>query len=161
MTYIIGSLLQRLANQGKCFTFVTGFTVVAGTAETDFVLIRNPSGSGKKVSLSEFLMTIDSATAQRSIFKFYRNPTITNVGTPITLFKVNPNGAISPTVLAYSSPTISNRGSLIQGFRVDNVTYGRNQKLSRFLVEGADLLITVQGSTNNIEHNLTAVWAET
>ena len=157
---VVTSLWQDMSRQGFGFTTITGFVTIAGTSETDFMLMRNPAGSGVLVRLKEFLMTIGGTSAQRSIFRFYRSPTITSVGTPITVSKVLSTGTNTSEVLSYQTPTISSRGFLIQLFSVDFNTVIRDQDLARYLIEGGDLLITVQGSVTNLEHNLVAVWVE-
>lgn len=154
------TLWQVESRAGMGFTTLTGFVTIAGTTETDFMLMRNPSGSGVLCRFYEFIMTINSATAQRSIFRFYRSPTVSADGTPLTISKVLATGTPTTKLLAFQTPTISDRGSLIQMFSIENVTYPRMQDLGRYLVQNAELLITVQGTTTNIEHNILGVWAE-
>lgn len=154
------TLWQKMSRNGQGFTAVTGFVTVSGTAEFDFMLIRNPGLSGNLVRLKEFFLTVGGAVTNTSIFRFYRAPTITNTGAAITINKVLSSSSTASTTLAYQSPTISNRGGLIQLFSVDFKTLDRDQELSRYLVEGADILVTVQGSVTNIEHNVVFVWGE-
>jgi len=154
------SLWQILSREGKGFTVVSGFITIPTATETDFMLLRNPTGSNILSRLKEIFMTIGGTSAQRSIFRFYRTPVITAVGTPLSIFKVLSIGTLTSQLLAYQSPTISARGTLIQLFAVDFNTLSRDQDLGRYLTEGADLLITVQGSTSNLEHNISLVWAE-
>lgn len=153
-------LWQVMSRNGLGFTSVSGFVSIANTNETDFMLMRNPANSGVLVRLSEFLLTLGATATQRSIFRFYRTPTITDVGTPMTVSKVLPTSSNTNKALMYQSPTISARGSLIQLFSVEFSTFSRNQELGRYLVQGSDLLITAQASNNNIEHSVVTVWAE-
>lgn len=153
-------LWQKMSRAGQGFTSLTGFVTVSGTVETDFMLIRNPLGSGVLIRLKEFMLTTGSSATQSSIFRIYRNPTVTSTGTPLTISKVLTTAAQNPAALTYQSPTISNRGILIQLFEVDFRTFIRDQELSRYIPAGTDILITVQGSTTNLEHNVLAVWAE-
>ena len=150
---------QRMARQGKGFTTVTGFVSVAAT-ETDFMLIRNPANSGRLVLLKEFGMTIGATATQQSIFRFYRAPTVTGIGTPLTVNKVLSTGTTVSVVLAYQAPTISARGTLIQAFGVDFSTLVRDQDLARFIAPGADVLITIDPDIASVDHNIVAVWAE-
>lgn len=154
------NLWQNLSRNGSGFTTITGFVTIAGTTEVDFMLLKNPGASGILCRFSEFIMSIQTATAQRSVIRFYRQPTITDNGTPLTISKVLSTGAQTTALTAFQTPTISDRGSLIQMFIIDNVTYQRNQELGRFLTQNSNLLITVQGTLTNIEHNIVAVWAE-
>lgn len=154
------SLWQTMSRDGFGFSAVSGFVTIAGTSETDFILIRNPQGSGVLVRLYEFTMTLGASATQRSLFRFYRAPTVSDVGTPMTINKVLATHPNTSKINVYQTPTISNRGSLIQLFSVEFTSLRREQDLSRYLVNGADILVTVQASTNNIEHNLVSVWAE-
>lgn len=153
-------LWQNLSLAGRGFSVITGFVNVPNTNETDFLLVRNPMGSKKLVKLKEFLFTIGATASQNSIFRFYRSPTITGVGTELTIQKVLPSSDISSGIQVSQLPTISDKGTLIQMFSVGLTTFPRDQELARYLVEGADLLITIKGSNNNIEHSITMVWAE-
>lgn len=154
------TLWQKYSREGRGFTALSGFTTIPNTTETDFLLFKNPVSSGSLVRLKEFLLTIGGTSAQRSIFRFYRNPTITANGTPLTVSKVLSTGIHANVLQVYQTPTISVRGSVIQLFAVDFNTYIRDQDLARFITEGANLLLSVQGSANNIEHNVSAAWAE-
>lgn len=154
------TLWQKMSRDGKAFTTLSGFVTIAAATETDFFLMRNPASSGRLVRLKEFFFTINGTATQSSIFRFYRAPTITAVGTPLTINKVLATSSVISPILAYETPTISSRGTLIQLFSVDFNTRGRDQDLARYLPEGSDLLVTVQGSVGGIEHNILGVWAE-
>ncbi len=154
------TLWQRMSREGKGFTALTGFITIAGTSETNLMLMRNPADSGKLVRLKDFIMTIGGSATQRTLFRFYRAPTITNAGGALDINKVLPIGVPTSSVLAYQSPVTSASGALIQMFSVNYFSFARDQDLGRYLVAGADLLITVQSSANNVEHNLLSVWAE-
>ncbi len=149
-----------MSRAGYCFSSVTGMVTVSGTDETDFLLLRNPQDSGVLVRLYEFTMTLGATATQRSIFRFYRGPTVSNVGTPININKVLASNQNTSKINCYQSPTISNRGTLIQLFSVEFASFKREQDLGRYLVNGADILLTVHASNNNIEHNIVSVWAE-
>ncbi len=154
------TLWQEMTRDGHGFSAITNFVTIAGTTETDFMLIRNPAASGVLARLKEFIMTIGGSASNTSIFRFYRSPTVTSDGTPITVNKVLSIGTPTNQVLCFQTPTISARGTLVQLFAVDFESFSRDQELSRYLAEGSQLLVTVQGSVTNIEHNLVFTWAE-
>jgi len=153
-------LWQILTREGKGFIAATGFTTINVLTEVDFMLLRNPVSSGVLVRFKEFLFTIKANSGQSSLIRFYIAPTITNAGTPLTVRKVLSTGIPTSQILAYQQPTISNRGTFAQVFNIGIETYQREQGLARYLTEGSDVLITVQGVIANIEHNITTSWAE-
>lgn len=164
MTYIkkilAESLWQKLSRDGRGFSAYTGFVTISGTAETDFMLITNPADSGMIVRFKEFLLTINATTAQKSIFKFYRSPTVTNAGTEIPVNKVLANGAYSSVLSVSQLPTITDRGVEIQLIASSNTSFSRDQELSRYMIENSTILVTVTPSNTNIEHKVLATWAE-
>lgn len=154
------SLWQTLSEKGYGFSAITGFVTISGTNETPFCLLKNPANSGILVRLKEFFLTASGTTAQGSIFRFYRSPQVTNNGTAIGIQKVLATSSITSVVQAFQSPTVSNNGELITLFEVGFDTLCRDQDLGRYLPSGGDLLVTVQGTNTNLEHNVTGVWAE-
>lgn len=153
-------LWQKMARQGSAFSSVTGFVTVSGSTETDFLLMKNPVSSGVLVRFKEFIMTIGGASTNSSIIRFYRSPTITSDGTPLSISKVLPTASQTSAIEVFQSPTISARGSLIQLFSIDFKSFSRDQDLSRFLTDGSNLLVTVDANVTNVEHNIVAIWAE-
>lgn len=155
------SLWQHLCNSGKVFSFARDLTAVAGTSEVDWILYRNPTGSGVDVRLNEIIMSfVPNAANQNSTFRIYRSPEVTSAGTPITVFKVKPSQAAEPKLLVYSDPTIASRGTLITLFTVTAGNVVRDQQLSRFIEAGRDLLVTVHPGAGNLQHSYVASHAE-
>jgi len=133
---------------------IDGITLTAG--EKGLYLLKNPSGSGKKLRIIDMAYSSD---ATFSIWRFYRNPTITAVGTLITNVNFLVSGG-SSVALAYHSPTISAFGTLL---RVEYTT-GRNAnavnpEVLRSLEANENFLITVDPQ-NNTKHYLTAGFSE-
>src|SRR3989304_378816 len=149
------NLWQRLTFAGRGFITATNIITISGTAETDFFLIRNPVGSGKSIRFKIFSIGVGGA---RSEIRIYRQPIITSVGTPLTLFPIK--GATASVMLAYQQPTISSRGLFIEAIQVTTGSYNYDFDLARYLTQGGDTLITVKSSTGNIEHNFSGMWAE-
>lgn len=159
-TLISGDLWQRETLAGKGFTSITGFTTISNALENNFMLLRNPANSGKLVRLKDFLFTIGATNAQRSVFRIYRSPVITSLGTPLTIHKILSTQPNSSVCTSYQQPTISNRGTIIAINTIDFNTLKRDLDLSRYLTPGGDILITVQANTSGLEHNVTINWLE-
>lgn len=156
------TLWQHLTRQGKGFTTVRDNISISGSSEVDWILCRNPSGSGVTISLNEIVLNfIPNAVAQASTFRFYRAPTITSNGSAMTINKVLPSHSNTSKVNFYTDPTISNRGSLITLFAATIGNVQREQDLSRYVEAGRDLLITVQPSFTGLTHSFVLNWAET
>lgn len=155
----VQNLWQRYVRQCKGFTCSSNFVTVAGTDETDFLYIRNPS-TDLRYAFQEFHLTIKSTSGQSSLWRFYRNPTVTDPGSSLQVQKVLGTCTQTGTALFSQGPEVSNRGEFIQMFNTDFVTFQRMQDLCRFLPAGASLLVTVTGSVANIEHNFNAAYAE-
>lgn len=154
----VSSLWQSLVMNGQGFSVITGFQE-SSNDETDFLLLKNPTQK-TLLRFKEFILTIGGLSSNTSTFRFYRNPTITSNGTALSINKILPSHSNTSGMEAYQNPTISNRGSLIQLFCIGFISHSRDQELSRFLIPGANLLVTTQGSVNNIDHNIQAIWAE-
>lgn len=160
---IHGSLWQRFSLAGRGFAMTTDLITISGTAEVDFVLMKNPAGTEKTIRLYEILLNIGLAGGVQSLkstYRLYRNPTITVNGTSITAQKANPLGTFNPILEVYTSPTISARGSLIQTFPFTQGVLRRELDLARYIIDGANLLITAEPATTNTEHAVSSAWAE-
>lgn len=154
-------LWQKETFNGKGFAIATGIMVIASSLETDFVLFRNTTGSGKLVRIKEFLLTLAETGGSTATVRFYRNPTIVSVGTALTVSKVRPSQTQTTAVNVYTLPVISARGSLIQEIRLNGgQTFTRDTNLARYVEDGKDLLITFDSSGNNKSFGLTGAWLE-
>jgi len=156
-----GDLYQRSTNAGQGFQVDTDIQTVTGTTKTAFFLLKNPVGSGKTIRFQEFTFTFGSVVAgQSTTIQIYRSPTITANGTALTINKTKSDGVTSSVASAFLNPTISANGTLVQAFVVVNGTFKRNLNLNRYLVAGANLLITVDSTTANAEHSVFSSWIE-
>ena len=158
-----GDLWQRYVQAGRAFQTTSNLITVTGSAETDFFLLKNISGSEKTIRLNEIFLNIGLASGVQSLkstFRLYRNATITANGNALTIFKTNPSGAHTAIAETYTAPTISARGSLIQVFPFTQGIYLRDLNLTRYVLDGGNLLITVHPATTNTEHSISSSWAE-
>lgn len=154
----VSTLWQKLSKEGKGFTVLTPFEEIETQDETNFLIMIN--NGDKLIRFKEFLMSIDATQNQKSIFRFYRNPIVSDNGTPLDISKVQPFNGNTSTISVYYKPAITDKGSLIQIFCLDFKSLYRDQDLGRYLVPGSSVLVTVEASSNNIKHCLVIVWAE-
>lgn len=108
-----------LASQDKIFQIAETINITGGGTENNFLLIRNPSGSGKQLRLIDITIGFTNTVNVMAYFKLYASPTITANGTTLTV-KPGRVGASTPAsaVNAYSRPTISVRGTECLNFMV-------------------------------------------
>jgi hypothetical protein len=152
--------LQTLAEAGKVFSIQGAFVTISGSSETDFMLFRNPTGSGKIVEFSKFFYTYTKGSAI-ALMRMYQAPTVTSVGAAITINKMNLGGAISPVALVYQTPTISNRGALRRVVGNSSVqTFIFERDLAFIIPANTDILITITPASNNTDHSVGIEWAE-
>lgn len=108
-----------LASQDKIFQIAETITITGGGTENDFLLIKNPNGSGKQIRIIDITIGFTNTVNLMAYFKLYASPTITTNGTSLTI-KPGRIGASVPSsaVTAYSNPTISGRGTAYLNFTV-------------------------------------------
>lgn len=154
------NLWQHWTQEGYGFGYRRLFTTTSGTSEIDFVLMRNPSGSGKTIYgyAQEYTYTKGSGV---SIARIYAGPTITANGTLETIFPLKPSAGNTSVASVYYAPTISARGSQVALFGQGATgTYSFRPDLGLMLEEGYDMLFTVQPAANNTDHSITLYWVE-
>jgi len=148
-----------LASSSKVFAGTTDIISVSGVAENDFMLIRNPLASGLAMRIVLVIFSLQPSTAGDStIYRLYRNPTVTDTGIAITTSNTNIGGAASGIQL-FSIPTISARGTLMTSHTDQFITLIQVDSLF-ILPEDNDILVTVQPSKGNLGHTVTLVYAE-
>jgi len=152
------SLGQYLAENGKVYQVTSGVVTVSAAAQTDFALIKNPTGSGKVLRLNVSILTI-SAVNKSSFFRFYRNPTTTSNGTALSIFNRKQGGAAT-AMQAFHTPTISSRGNLFEVKNVGTSALVNNFNLELMINAGDSILVTAEPSSTNIPHAVSFVWAE-
>jgi len=159
---IASDLWQKLTFEGKAFDAFVDSTTVAPSTQTDFILIKNPAGSEKLFRIHEYLVGIDGPAAQRSLYRFYKGPTITANGTSVAVLKHLTSQAQASVAKVFRSPTISARGTFIGIIAVKGESPSAvvNGDLSDFIEEGETILVTVDASTTSVEHIFSATWAE-
>ena len=146
---------------GRAFVLTTDVISISGTTESDFLYVKNPSGSGKSARLWEIVYSVGVGVGtQRSTARAYRGPTVTSNGTPVSIINTNSDIQNDSVLRAYTNPTVSNRGSLIQSIQLVNGNYDRMLWMARMINEGASVLFTFKPSGTNIDHSVFMSWAE-
>lgn len=143
----------------QVFSATTGIITISGSSETDFFLLKNPSGSGKNLLTQFISFGIDSA-GNRSVIRGYAAPTITSNGTALTIVNNFVGSAVTTVMQAFSQPTISARGTLattfIKGASLDSTFIKR----SFLMAPNTNILVTVHNSQNNTPIYFSLQWIE-
>jgi hypothetical protein len=145
---------------GKYFLASTDLQNITVTTETRFLLLRNPTGSGKVVKIDKLWLISYASTAgnnsNNTIFRFYKNPTFTGTGggTSMTVTGAKTTGQnANSALLAYLPTTVTANGTLFQLHRVNSSQLEQvvDLKGSFWIEENQSLLITAQilNATNN------------
>jgi hypothetical protein len=155
-----GDRWQTSVKYGRGFSTVNEFVTISGQAETDFLLITNPTGSGKIAYFEEWNYTYNKG-AGISILRAYSGPTITANGTAQSVVKLKPSSAISTALSVYRAPTISARGTLTRIVGQSAVgSFVYHTDLGAMLESNSSLLLTIQPAANNTDHSLFVEWEE-
>jgi len=153
-------LWQFYVGAQKGYSATTTFVTISGQAETDFMLVRNPSASTIRMFWHDLDYTYNKGSGI-SVLKVYRAPTVTAVGTLLNVEKRYIGGAIANQTLAYQTPTISARGTLIRVVgNSATATFTSEEHLGFILPANTDILITIQPAANNTDHSIYIDWAE-
>lgn len=157
----IAPLWETMAMLGKGYVLSVPITAIAGTTETNFLLVRNPAGSGKLVRIYEQFYGMQGSALRASVFQFYVGAVVTIPGTPITISKTRPTVGGASACSAFLLPTTTSRGTLLAVVNsVGGYTFVRQLNLSRFIEPGTDLLVTVTPTNAGTPHFFTMTWGE-
>ena len=147
--------VTNIGNSGKCWSGVINGIIIGGTNEADYVLIKNPSSSGK---IFQLLQLNYSNNADTLLLKMYRDPTITSNGTSVSLVNFVKGGA-STVLELYYTPTISVRGTIIFVQSDKKSINEINLFSSRPIQPGESLLITSETGSGKT-HYVTFAFGE-
>jgi hypothetical protein len=154
-----GQVVQHIRD-GKAFTFTSLLQNIDSNTEKDFLLLKNPSGSGKDILITHFKFGTDSQNV-RSMIRIYSNPTVTTDGTSLTisntLIKSSPP---SSGMEAYKFPTTSAKGG---NLNLDiNPSDSPSKGLNRWywVHPGNSILLTVENSVSNAKTFGDIYWLE-
>ena len=153
-----GDRSQYAVKDGREFLSLTVLTTISGTAETDFMMLTNPTGSGKIAYLESLVYTPSKGGG---IVRLYRNPTITDNGTVLPIVKAKPSSAIASIMNIYKNPIISARGTLLGVINASTLDSNFiHYDLQRMIEPTYTLLVTITPASNNTDHSLFATWEE-
>lgn len=159
-TNVEGDLWQMGVRAGKGFTVVLPPTIVANATETDMLYLVNPVGSGKKLRCYFIAFGFNGTSTDKStLFRLYRNPTVTVNGTALTVKKLKTSGN-TPVILAYSAPTVTVRGTLCSLGNFDFTGTKFDLNLGIYIEAGESALITLTPQVPNKEHFIVPFWLE-
>lgn len=142
------------------FTVTTGLGPVSSTDEYDLLMLRNPSGSGKKILITHFAFGVDS-TSTRSIIRIYSDPTVTSDGTALSIVNTYITSSPKASVAeAFQDPVISSRGQSLN--TVIRHANSDSRGLNRFywLDPGHVALLTCHNSNANADTFADVYWLE-
>lgn len=149
---------EAFASQEKTFSATTNLITI-GTAETPFLLFRNPTGSGKFVRVYSIRISSDDAAT----FRVYQTPTVTANGTAVTtLNNYVKSGAAAASSTVFSQPTTSSNGTLYH-VHITTAEEGTIElQLEQHIILDANnaILITVANGSNNTPTNASISWIE-
>lgn len=150
-----GSSVAMDVENSKGFSVVSEVLPLAAT-ETAVFLVKNPSGSGKKLKLNLMLLgllqSVGSATGNQDAFRLYLDPTITANGTALTINNLySQTGAPATVMTAFFSPTVTANGTKLGTYAVSTQGNGTAivpQAGTRILDPNHNWLITQTGIVN-------------
>lgn len=156
-----GNVWQRAVLAGTGFVATTNNITVANANETVFMLIKNPSNSGKTARLHRLTIGSDQNQANKMAFyRIYRDPTVTNNGTALNINNLKKGAGVS-VLTAFRIPSISDNGMLLVVGNAGAVIQGTEQMdLGNLISAGENILITVDATAGGFDFFVTAYWEE-
>jgi len=152
-------LWQARVESGNAYVTTTNFINFTTSNETDYLLLKNPSGSNKILKIKKFDLGVDFNNAPPSVYRIYRDPTITANGTALTISNIRKSGSVS-IASAFRSPTISARGTLLVAQSFLGGTPTNEHNLGFIIEAGENILITMDNGATNVDTCVTTYWSE-
>jgi hypothetical protein len=153
---------QYYCENNSLYSIGLDLNMAAAGTDNPLVLMRNPTGSGKKIAV--WRVQCGSTVTNVGVeFKIFSSPTVTANGSSVTVYPRNVNNAQAAAVaLITSLPTISASGNplsfLSVGQNSNSIIFADD--FSLYLQPNSSILITGSPSSNNRNASLTIVWAE-
>jgi len=129
----------------------------------EVMLIRNPSGSGKRMYINKIVFAVYSFRTSEVIMEVFANPTITSTGTTITSTTTKLGSGDTASGLVYSEPNASANGTRILAIQLTG--QNSNESQSNFdgqlsLDPGTDVLVRAFSDGNNRDIISSIWWSE-
>ena len=154
------SVGQALADEGKIFIgLIDELNLGTGANEKDIFLLRNPAASGIRVQFKEIILITTKVSGGTSL-RYYRNPTVTDAGASLSIENKKAD-SISGEPTIFQLPTISARGVKLDISGAAGAGELRHDEdFEVELLEGEDLLFTVEQPSANNTYSLNIIWGE-
>lgn len=152
--------VEDLVGQGKAFTGTTDLNSIANSSEHPYLYLNNPSSSGKPIMVTHGVIGVD-ATNVRSIFKFWKNPTVSANGTAVSIVNTWFDASAPASVCQlFRDPTVTSNGTLMN-MKIKNAN-SESGGINRiyWLSPGNSILITVENSVGNADTFADIYWVE-
>jgi hypothetical protein len=149
-----GETLALRAYQTTC-----EYEMNSTSTEYPIILVRNPSGSGKKIFIKDIYFTCLNGSGKNAILRIYSSPTVTANGTTLTPHSMFiGGGAPTATTLVTTVPTVTANGTKISVAASTNEQATLTYNWGLVLAENNSLLLTGQGSGNNTVVTINIIW---
>lgn len=161
-----GSLSPGTVGAGEAVNnraFLTTFELILGNGgvEDNAILLRNPSGSGKRAYIREITFGNTTGASKSVILRVYSNPTVTSTGTTLTPRSMFiGGGAPTPVILVTTVPTTSALGTKVTVAAQTNEQAVVDYDWGLILGSNNSLLITGTGTANNVPLVVNIIWSE-
>ncbi len=148
--------------EGKGFIVTSNYITISGSTETNFILFRNPSGSGKLIRIHAVAIgMLATVTGDAARVKFYRDATVTANGTALTIRPLKKTGNNTVTLLATTAPTTSALGTIMLTRTLTQAWQDSLHFHESFYIEANEnLLITIQPSNTGKNFTVTMWFME-
>lgn len=145
-----------LVEWGKMFSATTNFLSTGTTAQTAYMLFRNPNASGVNCKLRKINFYGNGGS-----FRIYQDPTVTANGTAVTSVGNRQTGQATAQCLVTTLPTVSSNGTVFKSYTVaaQNIRV-EEFDFSRWLEPNHFLLVTIAQSGNSAAGSVDIEWAE-
>ena len=156
-----GNPWQRAVIAGSGFVATTNNITVVNANETVFMLIKNPSNSGKTARLHRLIIGSDENQINKMAFyRIYRNPTITSNGTALNINNLKAGASLS-ALTAFKLPVVSANGTLLaMGNAGDLFVSIDPMDLGNIISSNENMLITIDAAAAGFDFFVTAYWEE-
>jgi len=129
----------------------------------EVMLIRNPSGSGKRMYISKMLFALYQFATSEVVVEIFANPTITATGASVTSTTTRLGSGNTASGLVYSGPTASANGTRILAVQLTG--QNSNESETNFdgqfsLDPGTDVLLRAFSDGNNRPMISSIWWSE-
>lgn len=152
--------LNPMINTSQGIGFIAGtdfVTISSGGVETPLFYLKNDTAN--KVSICTFTRKYFSLNADYAQFKHYAGPTVSDIGTPVTIHNLRENPAAPSSVMSASiSPTVTDNGSLIAVVSADVLT--ETSTIPYIIDPGQSVLVTVIVQNDSDQVTTEWVWWE-